>query len=636
MSVLSIDFETASKADLRKTGVRRYAADPSTIVLCMAWAFDDDPVQIWAPGDPPFQRVISHVLKNGTVRGWNVAFEWEVWNYVLRRDHPAFPILPMGSLEDTMARAAYWGLPLSLDKAGEALGTKLKDKAGHKLMLQMCRPRADGTWWHDADPVKYQQLKDYCRTDVEVEREIASELPPLPDREKQIWMMDRRINSRGVGVDMKLVDEMRVLSQRGKVQLDVAMSTATAGAVKTTSQTTPLLTFLQAHGYPHDDLKKDTIKSRLPDASGLERQVLQIRREAARASAAKLTALQNAAHKGRVHGTLQYYGASRTGRFAGRIFQPQNLPRPTIKNVDGIIAAVLSGRASYNDIDMLSTDGVMGAVASCIRGCLVAPPRKSLISADLSQIEARVVAWLAGQQDILDVFAAGDDVYVHTAAKIGSDDRQLGKVCVLGLGFGMGASKFVATAKTYGIVLTEDEATAIVRAWRGANDRIMQFWWDCDDAARLIATGAKRAHVQNVTFYRHGNAMLIELPSGRHLVYRRIRLEHDDATDRDSIVFDGVNQFTKQWGPCRSYGGKLVENIVQATARDVMTDAMLEIEQFTSIVLSVHDEVVAEHDEREADQILQQMLNTMTAQRSWTTGLPIGAAGWVGPRYRKG
>ena len=610
----------------------------------MCYAFGSSPVERWRAGDPFPQSVLDHVAGGGKVRGWNVAFEHDIWNLVLDRQLGGMlPHLFTDMLEDTMARAAYWGLPLSLDKAGAALNLPIqKDKAGHKLMLQMCRPRslAPLTWWHETDPAKFDQLVDYCATDVEVEREIANRLPELPAREQRIWEMDRRVNLYGVLVDLELVDKLATLATDAKARLNQEMRDLTAGSVKSTNQTAVLLGWLQGRGYPYPDLKKDTVKQALADDTldPLVHQVLRTRRDAARASTAKLVAFRNAAAKdGRVRGMLQHYGAPRTGRWAGRLVQLQNIPRPTIKTVDQITQSILAG-ADHDEVDLLSTDSVMGVVASCLRGCIVAGRGNLLVSADLSQIEARVIAWLAGQQDVLDVFESGADIYTYDAKAIGSNDRQLGKVQRLGLGFGMGPDKFIVTAKGYGITLDKRTAVDVVQGWRANNPHIVQFWWDCDAAARAIANGdAQVVDVGPLRFQRHGNTMLVRLPSGRHLVYRRIRIEFDKDNDRDAIVYDGMNQYTRQWGPCRTYGGKLAENFTQAAARDVMADALVDMEAGgIPVVLSVHDEAIAEVPAYAADDTLADMLAVLTKARSWTKGLPIAAAGWTGPRYRKG
>jgi len=635
---VSIDFETASKCDLRRTGVIPYARDPSTLVLCLAWKFDGEPVQSWRIGQSlPPARLFQHVHDGKPVRAWNAEFEFWIWNEVFRYG----PRLTREQLDDTMARAAYWGLPLKLEQAAEALNLATqKDAAGHRLMLQMCKPRPDGTWWHEQDPAKLDRLVAYCETDVDVEEAIAAKLPPMPARERSIWLLDKRINERGVSVDLELAAKLQAVTKQAQAQLAQRMHVVTKGTVTSPNQTSQVLAFAKAAGYPHDNLQKDTIRARLKEldpAPSLERDILQVRREAARASTAKLSSLQKGAFNGQLYGLLQHYGASRTGRWAGRIFQPQNLPRPTIKNVDRAIEGVMAG-LDADALELFFEDSALGVVASCLRGTLVASPGNLLVSADLAQIEARVIAWLGGQQDILDVFARGEDVYVYTAAKVGSTDRQLGKVLVLACGFGMGPNKFQDTAKTYGMSLTPLEAQGHVYAWRGENPAICDFWWNCDAAARDIASGDKGPiHVGPVSFRRRGATMLIRLPSGRDLVYRGIGMEWDREQGRDAITYWGVNQYTRKWTRIRTYGGKLAENITQAIARDVMADAMLELDrQDVDTRLTVHDELIAEADQADADDTLQLMLDVLGMTPSWAPGLPVAAAGWAGPRYRKG
>lgn len=641
MSTLSLDFETASELDLPRVGVHVYAAHPSTRVLCMAWAFDDEPVQVWRPGQPFPDRVIEHVRNNGKVSGWNVGFEFVIWNQVLDRSpRLSTPGMLVGQLEDTMARAAYWGLPLSLDAAGAALKTKTrKDKAGHALMMRMCRPRSPGVWWHETDPAKYDQLCDYCAIDVEVEREIARALPSLPEIEVKAWRLDRRMNNVGVAVDKELVGRLTDLVALEKTRLDAEMADATGGEVMSTTKVKGLTEWLARQGLV-TDLRRDTLKNLIRTLpAGPVRRALSIRAEAAKASTAKLRVLREATGAdGRMRGMLQYYGANRTGRWAGRLFQPQNLPRPSIKPVAKAVDTILAG-ADAEAIDLLFADKPMGVIASCLRSTLVAAPNHLLFAADLSQIEARVIAWLAGQEDVLDVFRRGEDIYVYAANKVGSNDRQYGKVQVLALGFGMGPPKFQTTAATYGIKLSAREAEDGVRAWRENNPNIVQFWWDCGDAAMEIAKGEARVDVGRVCFQRVKKHMLIRLPSGRHLVYRNIRVEEDNG--RPSVVYDGVNQYTKKWGACRTYGGKIVENITQAVARDVMRDAMLNFDELAKqqdlgrLILSVHDEVIGEVGYARADAALQTMLNVMRETPLWAPGLPVNAEGWVGPRYRK-
>jgi DNA polymerase bacteriophage-type len=635
VTVLSIDFETASEADLKKTGSWKYSTDPSTRVLCMAWTFDNDPVAVWRPGQPFPRRVADHVQSGGLVQGWNLAFEFAIWNNGFRFNH-ALPALRPEQLSDTMARAAYWGLPMSLDMAGHALGLSItKDKSGHKLMLQMCRPRAPGRWWHLEDPDKYDRLCDYCAQDVEAERALGKNLPPLPARERDVWAMDFRINQRGVGLDVPLIHDMMRVAASAKAGLDTRVTELTGGLAKSCNQTGIILELAQNVGSPIQDLRGQTVEERLPHAQGLERELLTLRRDAARASTAKLQAMVNAEVSGRVRGMLAYYGATRTGRWAGRLIQPQNLPRGLIKDVDGALAMIRSG-ATAGDLEMMFPVSALAILASCLRGCLVPGPGKAFASADLAQIEARVVAWLAGQQDILDVFASGDDVYVYTANRIGSDSRQLGKVLVLACGFGMGPPKFQATAQGYRLALDAEQSEAAVSGWREANANIVQLWWDVDKAARRIAADDMGPiRVGFLSFYRRGKTMFMVLPSGRELVYRNIALEADNS-GREGITFDGVHQITKQWGRIRTYGGKLVENATQAVARDVMADALLAFEaEGLETVLSIHDEALVEAKIPHAQSTLDLMLRLMRTTPAWAAGLPVNAAGWVGSRYKK-
>ena len=641
--ILSIDFETCSTADLRKTGAAAYAVDPSTQIICMAWAFNDEPVEVWTPGQPFPDRIRKHVHAHGLVRGWNISFEFWIWNEVLV---PGFSVhrLMTAQLRDTMAQAAYWGLPMSLDKAGWALklGT-LKNKAGHALMLRMCRPRRiepDGTpaWWHEEDAAKFAELCSYCEQDVRSERALANDMPPLPDNEQRVWELDFRINLRGVRLDKQLVHQLGRIAEEAKQSINLEMARITGGQVKKATAARNLLAWLQANSYSEDNIKRATLAhvyKLLP--AGDVTTVVGLRLDAARASTAKLSAMLACTnpHSGRIHGLLQYYGAGRTGRWAGRLVQPQNFPRGSIKGVDSAIRLAMNGIPA-DDLAMFFEDSPLGVVASCLRGCLTAAPGNKLAVADLAQIEARVVAWLAGQHDILDVFARGEDVYVYTANKMGSNDRQMGKVIVLACGFGMGWQKFKATAETYGLFLTDEEAFDAVAGYRESNPNIVSFWWDCDRAARAIAAGSVKETVGLIEFTRRKNTMLIRLPSGRELVYRNIRME-TDADNRLAIVYDGLDQRTKQYGPIRTYGGKIVENIVQAVARDIMAWALVTLDALgLSPILTIHDEILDEGPEDTADDRLDTILLVLKTPPRWAAGLPVGAAGWVGHRYKKG
>jgi DNA polymerase len=645
--LLNIDFETFSLADLRKTGAAAYAWHASTGISCMAYAFDNGPVQVWTPDQPFPQAIIDHVRRGGEVHGWNILFEFNIWNHVLTRLVPDVPHLTLERLHCSMARAAYWGLPMSLDGAGAAIGaTFRKDKAGHALMLRMSKPRringsGDPVWWHSEDRGKYAALQAYCMRDVETERDIASRLPLLPTEERAIWLIDALMNDRGLKVDTDLVQRFQRIIDIELKRLSKVMNSITSGAVPSVTNVAKLTHWLQLQGVNVESLAKADLAELLSDPMlpPSARAALLIRKEAAKTSTAKLNAMLNAVcPDDRVRGLVMHYGASRTGRWAGRLVQVQNLPRP-IKgvNTDMVIDDVLAG--ADPETIQFAHGPVLDAVSSCLRACFVAEPGKTFAVCDFSAIEARVVAWLAGQQDILDVFASGEDVYVYTAAKIGSEDRQLGKVSVLGLGFGMGAAKFVDAAKTYKIDLTPERAQEVVSAWRKSNSKIVGFWYELDKAARDAIEKNKETQVGKITVRMAKNkltgSMVVVLPSGRYLIYRNARLEYD-GEGKQSITYDGTNQYTRKWEAIRTYGGKLAENVTQAVARCLLADAMLHMDKAgLPIVASIHDEVVCEVPEADGQQSYQQMKGIMGGGPLWADGLPLGGAGWVGRRYGK-
>ena len=645
--ILSLDFETQSTADLRKTGAHVYAEHASTSVICMAYAFGNEPVQIWTRGEEFPQRVMDHVAAGQDVHAWNINFELAIWNNALTRQVPDLPPLDVEQCHDTMARAAYWGLPMSLDKAGPASGANFrKDKTGHGLMLRMSKPRRlnmDGTpvWWADTEQKKLDALKAYCVRDVETERSIAALLPPLPDDEREIWLMDARMNLRGLMIDLPLVNALQALTEASLKDLSRQMSEITKGEVTNVTTVAKLTAWLKENGLEVDSLAKADMGDLLkrPDLSDPVRAALLTRQTAAKTSTAKLKAmLACAGSDSRVRGLVMHYGANRTGRWAGRLVQVQNLARP-MKGLDTDLAIkhVLEG-ADAETIEFVHGKP-LDVVSSCLRPCFVAAPGKTFAVCDFSAIEARVVAWLAGQKDILDVFASGEDVYVFTANRIGSDDRQLGKVAVLGLGFGMGPMKFVDAAKVYGITLTEERAREVVDAWRKANSKIVKFWYALESAARAAIERDEETEVGKVRVRmargKLAGSMLIILPSGRHLVYRAARLEFNEG--RSQITYDGINQFTRNWEPVRTYSGKLAENVTQAVARCLLADAMLRMDKRgMNIVASIHDEVVCEVPEAQGELAYKSMRTIMADGPAWAKGLPLGGAGWVGKRYGKG
>ena len=649
--VLSIDFETAAVSDLRRVGADVYARDPTLAVTVVAWAFDDDPVQSQTcPGALP-QPILDHLKSGGAFRAWNAAFEQAILtnHYGLKLDpHQA---------SCTMQRALYSGLPAGLGDAGPALGVGVvKDDTAHRLMLQMAKPRdvgADGTpvWWHVTESYRLPALAAYCRRDVESEREIARHVRELPKDEIAVSRLDRRANELGVQIDLGLVDKLKALTETEVASLNRECAGLTKGSVTSPgTQTARLQAWLAGRGLWLMNLSKEAVAETLAAydkswAGSVTQRVLEIRQEVAKSSTRKLDAMTRCAGPdGRVRGQLAYYGAFRTGRFAGRLIQPQNFPKPSIRLIPLAVQNILDG--ADPEFLRLVYGAPLEVVASLLRSCLIPGPGKTFVVYDLAQIEARVVAWLAGQTDVLEVFERGEDVYAYTASRLGSVNRQFGKVLVLACGFGMGAVRFQDTAKSYGLTLTAVQCEEAVRGWREANPRIVDLWWTVDRAARAALKRVSKQQIDepindklslSISRSSTGAPLLtIRLPSGRRLYYRNARLATEPFM-RDAIAYDGVDQHTKQWTSLRTYGGKLTENITQAVARDVIVEAALRVDRadLGDLVLSVHDELVFEVDSEQARRVAPLIQQEIDRRPAWALDLPVASEGGIKTRYGK-
>ena len=642
-----LDFEAGSEEDLKLTGSWEWSKHPSTQVICLAFCVDGGPIVTWTPNYRDHEKVlIFAVKKSAELHAWNAPFEYGMWNNIMV---PMFgwPEVPIEQFHCTMATAANAGLPMSLEQAALAANAPFKkDEDGRKVMLRMARPRSlnPTVWWHDTDAKKLETLIAYNKADVEAERALSAMIPRMSLEERQIWLTDQRMNLHGFYVDKPLMDNLTTLTDEAMAFFSQEIRNLTNNEVKSVNTTGTLVRWLKERGIATDTVAKAALTELLAQAGHDPdvKRVLEIRQEAAKSSTAKLVSMKNwSTSDGRIRHMVQYYGAGRTGRWAGRGPQVQNFPRGNVKKINLAIKAVEMGMKGSDLREMFGRP--LDVVSSSLRGVLRAAPGNKLAVCDFSQIEARVVCWLAGQQDILDVFASGQDVYVYTAKKINSDNRQLGKVAVLGLGFGMGATKFVDAAATYGITLDPDEASSIVGQWREANSKIQKFWYDCDRAARAaiqmgpragMTVGPQKVKFQMGTDLLEG-CLLVSLPSGRDLVYRNARLEADDG--HLNITYDGVNQYTRKWQAIRSYGGKLVENITQAVARDLMASAMVNIERAGLwLVSTIHDELIVECPAEKADAAFSLMKSIMCDAPDWAEGLPLGGEGFISERYGKG
>ena len=660
MSVLHVDLETCSRLDLRKVGADVYSRDPDLIVTVCAWAFDGGPVRSTTNVDVLPYEVFVHMLDGGEFRAWNAGFEWAILtNHFKLALDPAQAVC-------VMQKGLHSGLPAALEDAGPAIGApQHKDATARRLMLQLSKPRKNrsgpDSYWHLDEPLKLDALETYCKQDVEAERAIDGMIADLPPTERDISILDRRANNLGVKLDLKFVNALKALALDETAKLNHECAGLTQGAVTSPgTQTARLLAWLGQQGVLMLDVSKENVAMMLhalnrdfPGQWTVGRRVLEIRQEIAKSSLKKLDAMQRCAGPGdRVRGQLAYYGAFRTGRFAGRLIQPQNFPRATIKDVNSFTRYMLRTKTPDADFVRCIWGKPLDAIATALRGCLIPAQGKVFVVRDLSQIEARVIAWLAGQDDLLTVFEGGTDVYVYMQHKLGLPSRQASKAATLGLSFGMGPKHFVDYALTYGVIVSVQESEAMVKDWRAANNFIQAFWYRLDDVAKDLlrafnGAGSIIRSIRSANQYiaftvsraRNGTTLLtLLLPSGRRLYYRNARLIRDPDKRRDSIVYEGVDTYTKKWTDVRTWGSKLAENATQAVARDVIIEAGLRVDKqnFGDLVLSVHDELIFEVDEAFAPGRAVQIKLEIDRRPVWAPDLPVASEGSIMGRYGKG
>jgi DNA polymerase len=490
---LSGDFETASLGNLKRMGACKYACEPSTRILCFAFALDDQPPEVWFPDyKRPPPRLLRAIEAGVEFHAWNAIFEFMIWNEVGVRLH-GLPSLPVDRFHYSMARALIWGVPAKLEHAAPVVGAPIrKDAEGERLMKQMMKPRGftdngEPRWWDREDPDRLIRLGEYCAQDVRTERAVAGALPDMPPEERLVWLLDARMNMRGLRIDLNAVDAMQRVVDSEIVRLGRELAELTTCKITSPTQTARILEWLQRDGVVIDSLDRRVLSLVLKEPlTDRQRTVITLYQEGAKTSTAKLRAMRE--FRGddcRIRNLVQYGGAMRTLRWAGRGPQIQNYPRPSKKiNVEWALADILRGADA--DTIKLVHGLPMEVVSQCLRGAYVPEPGCAFAVCDYSSIEARIVAWLADEQETLRVFRSGQDIYVYAARGVGSDARTLGKVLTVACGFGMGALRFVATAATYGILLTVEEAKEKVWAWRELNPKIKGLWYEYDRVARLV------------------------------------------------------------------------------------------------------------------------------------------------------
>ncbi|HDT1123726.1 TPA: DNA polymerase [Klebsiella aerogenes] len=684
-NILWGDLETYCEIPINN-GTHAYAEGAE--VMLFAWAIGDEPVSVWdlTAGEPIPGPLFKAITDPDTLLYFhNSHFD----RTVLRHTHPRLAP-PVERWRDTMLQALAHSLPGALAALCEVLGVpqdKAKDKEGKSLIQLFCKPRPKNSKLRRATskthPVEWQRFVAYAGLDIEAMREVYKRLPKwnYQGAELALWHRDQRINDRGVCMDVQLAQaaieavdlEQKRLAKRTQVMTD--------GEVQAATQRDAMIKHIvESYGVELLDMQRSTLERRIadPDLPSPVKELLAIRLQASTTSTSKYKSLMKGiSSDGRLRGTLQFCGASRTGRWAGRLFQPQNLPRPTLEQerIDEGIEALKSGCAD------LLFDNVMELTSSALRGCIMAPAGKKLVVSDLSNIEGRKLAWLAGEQWKLAAFrqydeGTGPDLYKLAYAKafnitpeeVTKYQRQIGKVMELGLGFGGGVAAFLTFALVYGLDLEElataampniprdvqreakswyDESVkrkatyglservfiacdSLKRLWRRAHPETCDFWYQLERTVRAaIATPKKTLYCGYLKVRRDGAWLRIQLPSGRALCYPSPSIE------KGNITYMGINSYSRKWQRLKTYGGKLVENVTQAAARDVLAGNMPLIENAGyNIVLTVHDEVICEVPDTDdyTDAALSSLLST---NPEWAPDIPLNAGGFEAYHYRK-
>lgn len=641
MRTLSIDIESYSDVDLSKCGVYKYASSPAFEILLFGYAVDGGDVRVvdLACGEQIPDEII-YALSDASVTKWafNAMFERVCLSNFLGE------WLEPEGWHCTMVWSATLGLPLSLESAGVALGLeKQKLTEGKDLIRYFCVPckptKANGGRTRNRpehDPEKWKRFKAYNLRDVETEMQIQKRLShfPVPDAIWEEYHLDQEINDRGIGVDMELVRQAIAIDARSRERLTAAMRELTE--LENPNSVQQMKQWLADQGMETDTLGKKAVAELVKTAPEPLREVLSLRQQLAKSSVKKYAAMENAVcANGRAHGMFQFYGANRTGRFSGRLIQLQNLPQNHMGDLAEARALVRSG--NYEALSMLYED-IPDTLSQLIRTAFVPQDGRKLIVADFSAIEARVLAWLAGEKWVLEVFEKGGDIYCETAARMfhcrvekhgeNAELRQKGKQATLSCGYGgsVGALKAMGALEAG---MTEEELQPLVDSWRAANPNIVRFWWDVDRAVKECVKMRIPTETHGLRFDYRSAMLFITLPSGRRLAYVKPRIG-ENQFGGESVTYMGVSG-AKKWERLESYGPKFVENIVQGTARDILCYAMQTLKN-CAIVAHVHDEIIIEADRRmSVEAVCEQMGRTPP----WAKGLKLRADGYECEFYQK-
>lgn len=672
MRRLHHDFETASEVDIKTVGVAAYVRHESTRVLMLSYAFDDEPVRLWdsASGEPLPHEVVSAITDPSVTKiAWNAAFERGVWKHVLGIDSP------VEQWKDPMVLAYSMSMPGSLEEVGKII--RLPEElqkaaaAGKKYIRLFSKPQKPTKKhpyrWRDwrTDPEDWAQFGRYCVQDTVAEREIMRRLEKwdLSPQDWADWHLDQKINEAGLPIDRELVRGAIKLYKA--VQADYLRRLERLTGVANAASTPQLMEWLRAQGYRWPDLQKATVEKALKDEtiSPLLRQALELRRQASRTAGKKFTALENATcDDGLLRQILQFLGAGRTGRWAGRIFQPQNLARPIkeLEKPEAMQAAIEVVRSADENLIWMLYDEPMSVLSSLVRPAVRAPEGYILDDADLSSIEYVLLGWQAECHMTHHVLSNGLDAYKHFGVhmlgkpyeEISKAERNLCKPPVLGCGYRLGGGEVKGDIKTgllgyadsMKIDMSREQAHRAVEVYRSLYPAIVAFWDVIEQAARKVILGrVTRAEAGPLEFDRSGPFLRMRLPSGRYLYYIRPRIEDKETPwgeIKPTITYEGLDQKTRRWCRQKTHGGKLVENSTQAIARDLLMHGMrLAHEKGIDIRLHVHDQVVALRRLDQKKPGLQELMDCLTVVPPWGRGMKypmiLGAAGFSSPFFTK-
>jgi DNA polymerase len=629
--LVNLDFETRSKVDLKDKGLDTYAKDPSTEVICMAYSIDGGEVKLWTP-----QFALPQFLFNSDAKfqAWNAAFEYNIMKHVLHLN------TTWDQMIDSMAIAAANNIPQALDDAAQFVdGEHLKDPIGKRLIQKLSKPKKDGTF--NEDPELLDQMYEYCKQDVRTEMEVVKNLRPLSASEQAVWVLTQRINEAGVPVDPQELKNAIFACEQNKEAIYKEITELTGGY--TANQPAKLIEWMGKRGVVVEDLTAETVTKLLQRSNITDevRRALELRQQGSMTSVAKFEKMLEVQVAGRIRNTLVYHGAS-TGRFASRGgLNLQNIARPSLGD-DAIEEA-------YERILVRGEGGTMEELSSIVRSAIKAPDGQTFVDVDFSSIENRVASWIAGQNDKVELFRQGLDEYKSFASsalynvpyeEVTKDMRQISKSAVLGCMFGQGAKGLVEYADGMGVKMTMGESERAVKAYRNAYAKVKSAWYDFEGAA--IAAIQNEGHpykIGKIAFKCAKNALWMQLPSGRLICWQRPKVEKQLTPWgqlKDGILVWSQNTFTRKWGYNKLIGSSIFQSSVQATARDMLTESMLALDnEGYTVVNSIHDEILLLAPEDGADAALERVVEIMTKPPKWAPEFPLAAEGWVGKRYRK-